>query len=141
MKLIKKVLAVLIPVLLAGTLLGSIVIAAGPTDAPTASWRNAGVWSPIGGATTATANISVNVRSSPTQRPHGYEAGISNENVIGRLERGQVVDIVNHEIVRAWVTTDVSRRSDIGYTGASRWINIRTGQLEGWVYIAFLDFN
>lgn len=141
MKFVKKVLAVLIPVVLVATMLGSITVVAGPTDAPTVSWRMAGVWNPIGGQTTATANISVNVRSSPTQRPNGYAAGISNANVIGRLERGQVVDIVGHEVVRAWVTTDVSRRSDIGYTGASRWINIRADQLEGWVYIAFLDFN
>ena len=141
MRFAKKVLAVLIPVIMVGTMLGSFALAAAPTDAPTASWRNAGVWSPIGGAATATANISVNVRSTPTQRPNGYAAGISNANVIGRLERGEVVDIVNHEIVRAWVTTDVSRRSDIGYTGVSRWINIRAGGLEGWVYIAFLDFN
>ena len=141
MKFAKKVMAVLIMVIMLGAMIGSFAITAAPTDPPTAGWRNAGVWSPIGGQTTATANVVVNVRSTPTQRPNGYEAGISDDNVIGTLDRGQVVQIVNHEIVRAWVTTDTSRRSDIGYTGVSRWINVRAGELEGWVYIAFLDFN
>ena len=141
MKLTKKVLAVLVPVFLVGTMIGSTMLFARPTDPPTAGWRMAGEWNPIGGATSATANLSANVRSTPTQRPHGYEAGLSDDNVIGRLERGQVVDIINHEIVRAWVLSDVSRRGDIGYTGVSRWVNIRAGNLEGWVYIAFLDFN
>ena len=141
MKLTKKVLAALVPVFLAGSMLVGMVAFAAPTDGPAASWRMAGVWNPIADQSTATANIGANVRSSPTQRPNGYEAGISDANVIGRLERGQVVDIIDHEIVRAWVLSDTSRRSDIGYTGISRWVNIRAGELEGWVYIAFLNFN
>ena len=142
MRFMKKILAVLVPVFLIGTMTLSIVAAAAPTDRPGVAWRMAGDWSPIGGQTTAVANTSVNVRSTPTMRPYGWAAGISNANVIGRLDNGQTVDIVEYEIVRAWVNTDVSRRVDIGYTGPSRWVNIRTeGGLVGWVYIAFLNFN
>ena len=142
MKFTKKVLAVLVPVFLIGTMIFGVVAVAAPNDRPDASWRLAGDWANIGRQTTAVANATVNVRSSPTSRPGGWDAGISNANVIGRLDNGQSVSIVEYEIVRAWVNTDVSRRSDIGYTGPSRWVNIRTaGGLEGWVYIAFLNFN
>ena len=142
MRFAKKFLAVLVPVFLIGTVTFGIVAATAPTDRPDASWRMAGDWAPIGGQTSAVANTVVNVRSSPTMRPNGWAAGISNANVIGRLDNGQSVEIVNYEIVRAWVNSDVSRRSDIGYTGPSRWVNVRTlAGLEGWVYIAFLNFN
>ena len=142
MRFSKKFLAVLVPVFLIGTVTFGIAAAAAPTDRPNVAWRMAGDWAPIGEQTTAVANTSVNVRSSPTMRPNGWAAGISNANVIGLLDNGQSVDIVNYEVVRAWVYTDVSRRIDIGYTGPSRWVNIRTAAgLEGWVYIAFLDFN
>ena len=143
MRIMKKVLAVLVPVLLIGTLTLGIVVSARPTDGPEVSWRMAGDWSCISvQPATAIANTTVNVRSSPTSRPNGWAAGVSRANVIGSLTRGQTVDIVGDGIVRAWVNTDVSRRSDIGYTGPSRWINVRTSDgLEGWVYIAFLDFH
>ena len=143
MRFTKKILAVLVPVILIGTVTLGIAAAAAPTDRPDASWRMAGDWSPLGGQTTAVANTSVNVRSSPTMRPNGWAAGISNANVIGSLANGQSVNIYSgYEIVRAWVDSDVSRRSDIGYTGPSRWIHIQTADgLTGWVYIAFLNFN
>ena len=121
-----------------------IVATTAPTDRPDASWRMAGDWSPlVGGHTTAVANTEVNVRSSPTMRPNGWAAGISNANVIGRLTNGQSVSIYSgYEIVRAWVDSDVSRRGDIGYTGPSRWVHIQTADgLTGWVYIAFLNIN
>ena len=144
MRFTKKILAVLVPVFLIGTMAFGVMAAAAPTDRPDASWRMAGDWpTAIGGQTTAVANQMVNVRSSPTQRPHGWAAGLSNANVIGQLVAGQQVDIYSgYEIVRAWVNSDVSRRGDIGYTGPSRWIHIQTADgLVGWVYIAFLNFN
>ena len=141
MRFTKKMLAVLIPVLVAGTIVASFVLVAAPTHGPSVAWRMAGDWAPIIRQNTATANTTVNVRSTPTQRPNGWAAGISNANVIGSLTNGQVVDIVNYEVVRAWVNSDTSRRGDVGYTGPSRWVNIRTAAgLEGWVYIAFLNF-
>ena len=146
MRFTKKMLVVLIPVMVVGTIIAGSAVFAGWTIpiGPTAPWRMAGDWGPLvqpAPPMTATANTRVNVRSTPTQRPNGWAAGISNANVIGGLNSGQVVDIINYEVVRAWVYTDVSRRSDIGYTGPSRWINIRTSSgLVGWVYIAFLDF-
>ena len=141
MRFTKKLLAVLVPVFLIGTMTLGIMTAAAPTDRPDAAWRMAGDWAPIGSQTSAISNTAVNVRSTPTMRPNGWAAGISNANVIGSLTSGQSVEIVNYEIVRAWIYTDVSRRSDIGYTGPSRWVNIRTAAgLEGWVYIAFLNF-
>ena len=144
MKLLKKVLAVLVPVFLLGTMVFSTATAAAPTDRPGAEWRMAGDWTSVAAVapTTAVANTSVNVRSSPTSRPNGWAAGPNRNNVIGSLTNGQSVDIVGYGNVRAWVYTDVSRRSDISYTGPSRWINVRTADgLEGWVYIAFLNFN
>ena len=145
MRFTKKIMAVLVPVFLIGTVTLGIVASAAPTDRPDASWRMAGDWDPLGGNPgTAVANTEVNVRSSPTQRPNGWAAGISNANVIGRLTNGQTVNIHSgYEIVRAWVNSDVSRRSDIGYTGPSRWIHIQTldGSLTGWVYVAFLNFD
>ena len=142
MRFSKKFLAVLVPIFLIGTVTFGIIASARPTDRPDVSWRMAGDWDPIGGQTSAVANTVVNVRSSPTMRPNGWAAGVSNANVIGRLDNGQSVEIVGYQIVRAWVYTDVSRRSDIGYTGPSRWVNVRTTDgLEGWVYIAFLNFN
>ena len=142
MRFTKRVLAVLVPVFILGTMIFGTIVTARPTDRPDAGWRMAGDWSSIGVQTSAVANTSVNVRSSPTSRPNGWAAGPNNNNVIGSLTNGQSVDIVGYGNVRAWVYTDVSRRSDIGYFGPSRWINIRTaGGLEGWVYIAFLDFN
>ena len=146
MRFTKKFLAVLVPVFLIGTMTFGIAAATAPTDRPDASWRMAGDWAPIGGQTSAVANTMVNVRSSPTMRPNGWAAGPNNNNVIGRLVSGQAVSIhsppAGYEIVRAWTYTDVSRRSDIGYTGPSRWIHIETADgLIGWVYIAFLNFN
>ena len=111
-----------------------------PTDPPDAPWRLAGQWAPLSAYPTATANATVNVRSTPTSRPNGWAAGVSNANVIGRLTNGQTVEIIGYGLVRAWVDSDISRRSDIGYFGPSRWVNIRAGELEGWVYIAFLTF-
>ena len=145
MRFTKKVLAMLVPVFLIGTVTLGIMAVAAPTDRPDAAWRMAGNWAPLGGQVSAVANTTVNVRSSPTMRPNGWAAGISNANVIGRLDNGQSVSIVSppqgYEIVRAWVNSDVSRRGDIGYTGPSRWIHIQTADgLIGWVYIAFLNF-
>ena len=143
MRFTKRFLAVLVPVFLMGALALSTVVIARPTDGPDAGWRMAGDWTALSGASTsAVANTGVNVRSSPTSRPNGWAAGPNNNNVIGSLVSGQSVEIVGYGNVRAWVYTDVSRRSDIGYFGPSRWINIRTTDgLEGWVYIAFLDLN
>lgn len=142
MRFAKRFLAVIVSVFLMGTMIFGIMAQAAPTDRPDASWRMAGVWAPVAEQTSAVANTTVNVRSSPTMRPYGWAAGTSNANVIGRLYGGQFVEIVNYGVVRAWVYTDVSRRSDIGYTGPSRWVNVRTTDgLEGWVYIAFLNFN
>ena len=142
MRFTKKFLAVLVPVFLIGTLAFVTVVFARPTDRPGVEWRMAGDWTNIGVQTSAVANTAVNVRSSPTSRPNGWAAGPNRNNVIGSLTNGQSVDIVGYGNVRAWVYTDVSRRSDIGYTGPSRWINVRTADgLEGWVYIAFLNFN
>ena len=144
MRFTKKMLVVLIPVIIVGTIIASFAIIAAPEHGPSVAWRMAGNWGPLTPPSppmTATANTRVNVRSTPTQRPFGWAAGISNANVIGGLYSGQTVEIVNYQVVRAWVYTDVSRRSDIGYTGPSRWINVRTSSgLVGWVYIAFLDF-
>ena len=146
MRFAKKFLAVLVPIFLIGTVTLGIIATAGPLDKrPSAAWRMAGDWAPIPVQTLAVANTTVNVRSTPTMRPNGWAAGISNANVIGRLVPGQTVTIrtppAGYEIVRAWVYTDVSRRSDIGYTGPSRWIHIETADgLVGWVYIAFLNF-
>ena len=144
MRFTKKFLAALVPVFLIGTMTLSILAAAAPTDRPDASWRMAGDWAPLyGGHTYAVANTMVNVRSTPTMRPNGWAAGPNNNNVIGRLETGQRVDIYSgYEIVRAWTYTDVSKRTDIGYSGPSRWVHIETADgLVGWVYIAFLNFN
>ena len=142
MRFTKKIFAILVPVLVVGLLIGGFALIAAPNDPPSASWRLAGDWAPLPVQVTATANTTVNVRSTPTSRPNGWNAGVSNANVVGRLTNGQVVNIVDDQIVRAWVNSDTSRRSDIGYTGPSRWVNIRTtdGTLEGWVYIAFLNF-
>ena len=144
MRFTKKFLAVLVPVFLIGTMAFGIVASSRPTDRPDASWRMAGDLAPLVGVhTTAVANTEVNVRSTPTMRPNGWAAGPNNNNVIGRLVTGQTVDIYSgYEIVRAWTYTDVSRRSDIGYFGPSRWIHIQTADgLTGWVYIAFLNIN
>ena len=142
MRFTKKFLAVLVPVFLIGTIIGSFAVAARPTDGPEVAWRMAGDWTSLGVQTSAVANTAVNVRSSPTCTPLGWGTGRSNANVIGGLTRGQSVEIVEDGVVRAWVNSDVSRRTDIGYTGPSRWINIRTADgLVGWVYIAFLDFD
>ena len=144
MRFTKKILIALIPVLVVGTIVASFTLFANPLHGPNVAWRMAGNWAPLADPPppmTATANSRVNVRSTPTQRPFGWAAGISNANVIGGLNSGQVVEIVNYQVVRAWVNSDVSRRGDIGYTGPSRWVNIRTSSgLVGWVYIAFLDF-
>ena len=145
MRFTKKILAVLVPVFIIGTMAFGVMTIAARTDRPDASWRMAGNWAPLAQQTTAVANTVVNVRSTPTMRPNGWAAGPNNNNVIGRLVTGQTVSIhttpQGYEIVRAWVNSDVSRRGDIGYTGPSRWVHIDTGDgLVGWVYIAFLNF-
>ena len=133
MNLAKRTITALFALVLAGAIAAqSLPVAAQLDLRPNAAWRLAGDWGTIGVQTTATATTTVNVRSTPLS--------VNNANIIGHLVAGQVVDIVGYEVVRAWTHTDVSRRTDVGYHGPSRWVNIQTGNLIGWVYIAFLTF-
>ena len=108
--------------------LGTTISVHGLDLSPTAPWRMAGDWTGVGRPPqmSAVATNYVSIRSTPHS--------LNNWNIIGSLPPGQRVDIVGHEVVRAWVNRDVSRVNG----GPSRWINVQVGDRTGWVYIAFL---